>query len=137
MLKPCLLDRIREAERQGNLPQGDDIRLLMRSVLNNLQRILNTRRGNVETLPEFGIPDFTEIVHTMPESIIQFQQAIRQTIRRYEPRLEHVRVKYMPVEDDPLAIHFELMAHLPVGRKRHPVTIHTEVTSEGMVKVKE
>ncbi len=137
MLRPCLLDRIREAERQGMAAQEEDIRPLVRSVLKNLQRILNTRRGNVETLPEFGIPDFTEIVHTMPESILQFQQAIRQTIRCYEPRLEHVRVKYVPMEDDPLAIHFELMAHLPVGRKRHPVTIHTEVTSEGVVRVRE
>ncbi len=137
MLRPCLLDRIRDAGGQGIVSQDENIRPLLRSVLKNLQRVLNTRRGNVETLPDFGIPDFTEIAHTMPESILQFQQAIRQTIRRYEPRLGHVRVKYVPDEDDPLSIHFEIMAQVPVGRKRRPVTIHTEVSSDGRVRVRE
>ncbi len=137
MLRPCLLDRIREAGRQGVLPEEQDLRPLLRSVLKNLQRILNTRRGNVETVPDLGIPDFTEIVHTMPESIMQFQQAIKQTIRLYEPRLERVRVRYIPVEDDPLALHFEIIAQLPKGKRRQAVTIHTEVTSEGVVRVRE
>ena len=131
MARVSLLERIRAGGEEG----GD--RELIRSVLRNLQRVLNTRRGSAETVPDLGIPDFTEIVHTMPESVLQFGQAIRRTVRLFEPRLEHVRVRYVPYEEDPLSIHFEILGQVRSERGGVPVTIHTEVSAEGEVRVKE
>ncbi len=114
-----------------------DARLLLRSVLNNLQRILNTRQGNVPIQKDFGIPDFCDVVHTFPESILTMQQAIRKTINRYEPRLKNVRVKFVPQEDDIFTLHFEVIAQLDLGKDKNPVTIFTELSSDGTVKVRE
>ncbi len=89
-----LLERIREPEVGGQRRSEVDTRLLLRSVLDNLQRILNTRQGNVPIQKDLGIPDLSDIVHTFPESILTMQQSIRQTITKYEPRLKSVRVSY-------------------------------------------
>ena len=131
-----LLERIRDPE-SGRRSSEVDTRLLLRSVLNNLQRILNTRQGNVPIQKDFGIPDFSDVVHTFPESILTMQQAIRKTINQYEPRLKNVRVKFVPQEEDIFTLHFEVIAQLDLGKDKSPVTIFTELSSDGTVKVRE
>ncbi len=36
------------------------------SVLDNMQRILNTRAGSLKHLPDYGLPDLTKILQGMP-----------------------------------------------------------------------
>lgn len=63
-----------------------------KSIMDHLNRLLNTREGSVPHLPNYGIPDVSEIYRKMPGSIIDLQNAIKKTIELYEPRLKNVKV---------------------------------------------
>jgi len=79
------------------------------SILAHLQDLLNSRLGQAACLNDFGVMDFSDVVHTLPDGLTQLCLSIRKTIERYEPRLASVRIH--PVEgDDPLLLHFEIVA---------------------------
>lgn len=71
------------------------------SIITNLDRLLNTRRGTVAHLPDYGIPDLAGVGHRIflakfkqpkhDDSVI-FERIIEEAVRRYEPRLDKVRV---------------------------------------------
>ena len=46
----------------------------VRSIVNHLRVLLNTRVGDAVTVPDYGLADFSEIVHNFPEAIGQIQQ---------------------------------------------------------------
>jgi len=78
---------------------GEDQHRLM-SVIDNLNRLFNHRQKAIDHLPEYGLPDLTEIYRDNPETIEFLRGAIRDAVERYEPRLQRVRVVRQPVEDD-------------------------------------
>ena len=47
------------------LPDGFQ---LVRSVLDNIQRILNSRSGSLKHLPDYGIPDLSMVYKNLPSS---------------------------------------------------------------------
>ena len=88
------------------------------SIKEHLGLLLNTRRGSIKHLPDYGLPDISEICDNMPESLDMLQKAIKETVEKYEPRLTRVRV----VEhEDPEAsttafrVSFDLVAHVIGG----------------------
>lgn len=44
---------------------GEEEQVIL-SVLDNMQRILNTRAGSLKHLPDYGLPDMTTILQGMP-----------------------------------------------------------------------
>ncbi len=98
--------------------------------------MLNTRRGNAPVAPDYGIPDIVDMVHSFPESIRIMEQAIRDTIEKYEPRLSNIRVHHSEMEEDIFSLHFEVTAVLaPTGSKK-PVRFETKVDNNGEVSVR-
>ena len=74
----------------------------LESIRGHLSILLNTRRGAIPHLPDYGLPDSTEVSMRDRYSIVNFGRAIEETVRKYEPRLMQVRVK--PIELDPDAV---------------------------------
>ena len=103
------------------------------SVVDHLKDMLNTRTGESVTVPDFGVVDFSDVCHNMPEAIGAIQQSIRATILKYEPRLKNVSVRFVPSED-PLIIRFEVVARLNDAR-RSVVRLRTSLNSGGQVAV--
>ena len=102
-------------------------------VVEHLKVLLNTRQGESLTVPDYGVIDFTDLVHAFPLSISELQQAIRMTITTFEPRLRNVVVRFVP-DEDPLILRFEIVARL--GNDKHGVVrLQTEVTSTGRMHV--
>jgi type VI secretion system protein len=64
-----------------------------RSVVDHLGYLFNTRRGSLPHVPEYGLPDVAEVYRDMPDSVEPLQNAIREVIERFEPRLRRVRVE--------------------------------------------
>jgi type VI secretion system protein len=64
----------------------------MRSVLDHLRRLFNTREGGLPHLSGYGLPDISEIYRSMPDSMEQLRTALERAVSRYEPRLMNVRV---------------------------------------------
>lgn len=68
----------------------------IRSVIDNLNRLFNSRQGTIGHLPDYGLPNLSEIYRDAPETIDVFRAAIRETVEKYEPRMRRVRVTHQP-----------------------------------------
>lgn len=60
------------------------------SVLDNLQRILNSRAGTLSHLPDFGLPDMDLILQGLPAAAHGLMGSLAATLLKYEPRLRTV-----------------------------------------------
>jgi type VI secretion system protein len=100
----------------------------------HLRVLLNTRRGDSVTAPDFGILDFTDLVHEFPSGIQQLAKSIRATVMQFEPRLKNVSVRHMP-DESPLTLRFEISAQLADGRSARPLRFATMVRPGGRVDV--
>jgi type VI secretion system lysozyme-like protein len=67
----------------------------------------------------------------------ELAKAIKEAIRRYEPRLMAVRVRHVPDEHNPLNLAFQISARLTVGDKKRPVSFETIMTESGRIRVRE
>lgn len=85
---------------------------LMASVKYNLQQMLNVREGSVSALPDYGMPDFNDLVYEFPDAIYQLQVAIKTFLLKYEPRLDDVVVSYVPDSSQPLQLKYRLSIHI-------------------------
>jgi len=79
------------------------------SISEHLQILLNTREGLSVTHPDYGLPDLTDIVHMLPDGVHALQNAIRDVILKYEPRLSKVKVRFVP-SDDAFVLYFDVSA---------------------------
>ncbi len=119
MKEERLLERIRtwesEPDRRG---RTDDIRQVD-SILAHLRRILNTRQGSVPISDVYGIPDLNDFLTSYPESVTRVEKSIRQAIEKYEPRLQSVKVHFLPQEEDVLCLRFQITARINAGTGRN------------------
>lgn len=136
MREERLLERLTTWKREPGRREKEDVRRITDSILSHLQRILNTRRGNVLIAEDYGVPDFTDLFHSFPESVRDLEKSIRQTVQKYEPRLTGVRVSFIPQEEDLLSLRFQIVAKLATAEKKNQVLIETIVDTDGKVSVK-
>jgi type VI secretion system protein len=101
----------------------------------HLQRILNTRQGNVPIAEDYGVPDFTDFLGNFPDSLRDMEKAIRTAMQKYEPRLKAVRISFVPQEDDVLALRFQISARLITGSKNQ-IYFETVIDSDGRISTK-
>lgn len=88
-----------------------------RSILSNLGRLLNTRRGALQHLPEYGLPDISEVYRDMPGSVVELQRAIEALLERFEPRLRRVRVEHQATDRYAMQLVFLLSAETLHGER--------------------
>ncbi len=131
-----LLDRIRAMAKNPSRRVTEDPQQVIRSVQEHLQRILNTRQGNVPIAEEYGVPDFTELMSGYPESQRVIERAIRNTIERFEPRLQSIRVNLLGGEKENLTLSFQISARLMLKDGRDSVTFDSVLDSGGRFTVK-
>ncbi|MCK5505075.1 MAG: type VI secretion system baseplate subunit TssE [Thermodesulfovibrionia bacterium] len=136
MREKRLLERIQTREKEPSRRGSDDPRRITESVLEHLQRILNTWQGNVPIAEDYGVPEFTDFMYSMPDSVREIERAIRQTVQKYEPRLRAVKVTFIPrEEEDALSLRFQINARLSTGSKRR-VLFETLIDTDGKISVK-
>lgn len=129
-----LLERIAswEAGEEGGVRTSQaQVDVLVRSVMNHLTRLLNTRQGSVQIDPLFGVPDFTNFAGTTRE----IEEEIRRMVLRYEPRIKSPRVTLNPEQTDVLSIRFTLDGALEVDDREIPLRISTTVGANGRVLI--
>lgn len=129
-----LLDRLARP-KSGPASSGDDSAAVVRSVLRNLQRLLNSRQGHAAAQPDYGLPDPGEVLHAYSDSIGQMGRAIRACIERYEPRLASVQVRHVENADDVLTLRYQIVGQLAKSKERIPVVFDTQVDPSGRIKV--
>lgn len=104
------------------------------SIVEHLRVLLNTRRGGSATAPDFGVVDFTELVHAFPGAVQTLQASIRATVLEYEPRLRNVSVRFLP-DEDPLVLRFDITAQMAERGARGVMRFRTQITPGGKVDV--
>jgi len=135
MREERLLERIQTWEREPARRGKEDPRRIVDSVLRHLQRILNTKQGNVLIAEDYGVPDFSDFLNALPGSVREIEKTIRLAIQKYEPRLTAVRVSFIPQEEDPLSLRFQIFARLSAESKTQ-VFFETVVDSDGKIDIR-
>ncbi len=109
----------------------------LESIVEHLKALLNTRQGEAPAVPDFGVVDFTDLVHNFPEAIQMLQRCIRTTILQYEPRLKNVVVQHVR-DEEALVLKFQITAQLQNkgGRSGGAVRFETQLRAGGHISVR-
>ena len=100
MLAEGFFEKLTGYYRDGTeLSEVPTSRRRSKSILDHLRFLLNTRKGMLIHIPEYGMPDIGEMYRRLPEAAAEMRESVELAIRRFEPRLEHVRVNI--VDFDP------------------------------------
>ncbi len=93
MREKRLLERITSLQVETDRTHLTQAQVLTQSIVQHLQRILNTRRGSVPIDAEFGVPDFTNLAGSFATGeTTQIIENMTRMIARYEPRLKSPRI---------------------------------------------
>jgi len=65
----------------------------LRSIIDSLSRLFNTRRGSIAHVPDYGLPDISQVYRDLPYSIDGLRAAVKLVVEKYEPRLRRIRVE--------------------------------------------
>lgn len=107
----------------------------MSSVATHLAKMLSTRAGSVQTLPDYGLPDLNDMRLSLHDSLQQARRAIEQFIEAYEPRLSEVQVVSLPRTHDPLTLAFAIDGLLEVDGSKRQVSFSAHLDGSGQVRV--
>lgn len=102
------------------------------SVLDNVQRILNSRAGTLSHLPDYGLPDMGTVLQGLPATAQTLMTTLQQTLLKYEPRLAAVNIEMLP-QILPGHLDYALDAQLKDGEH---LTFATTLAPEGRVLVR-
>lgn len=102
------------------------------SVLDNLQRILNSRAGSISHLPDYGLPDMGLILQGLPATAHGLIDTMTARLLKYEPRLAAVSIELLP-QALPGHLEYGLDMQLKDGQR---VTFGSTLTPEGKVLVR-
>lgn len=105
---------------------------LLHSVVSNLNRLFDTRRGAIGHLPDYGLPDMATVYRDAPGSGEDLRWAIKESVEKYEPRLRRVRVEERETDEYSMRLVFILKADLKTGEK---IRLETTFESQRSAKV--
>lgn len=103
-----------------------------KSIADHLWRMFNTRQGSVPHLPDYGLPDITDIYRKLPFSLKELELNILALCTKYEPRLERVRIRPLTTTPLDFKLSFELTATVKGGNR---ISLQTSFTSNGETHV--
>ncbi len=134
-----LLQRIARRDQvvppRGQASAGEDVEALMESVRRHLARLINSRHGMNECLPDYGLPALTDLTVGVGDHVQIMQDAVQTAIQKYEPRLRRVRVSRVMDEDEGRSLAFRVDAVLVGKSGEHRVWYETSMSGEGQFDV--
>ncbi len=105
----------------------------LRSVIDHLHRLLNSRDGSVPHLARYGLPDISQVYRTLPGGAESLREAMRLTIEKYEPRLTKVKVTRHEIDLPRGRLEFLLSAQL---QGAGPIRLQTRFSNSGEASVR-
>lgn len=128
-LYEALLQNFSSGEDLYRIPEEE---LHLRSVLDNIQRILSSRVGTLTHAPLYGLPDMSEILQGLPLSAHNLIERLRTTLLTYEPRLLDVQVELLP-QSAPGQLEYSLDIELHTEQR---VTLAATLSPQGKARVR-
>jgi type VI secretion system lysozyme-like protein len=123
------------------------------SIRDHLLKLFNTRRGSLPHLPDYGLPDISDIYRDFPGSIRALRRSIQETTKKYEPRLSDVRVLVENEDQMKLAeeqikrtspdktvdrifhVSYLIRATINHYQQEVPIEFHTNINPKGYIEV--
>lgn len=136
-MKERLLKRIRRwnTEEQSSISDIDGSELV-ESVKNDLELLLNTRRGTVLIDPNMGLADLTHLTngYSLPD-VEELKMDVMQQIKRYEPRLSSVDVRFVGDQTAQIQLAFSVTASLNQEKQFIPFSVRLLMNENGSTSV--
>ncbi|MDQ0505591.1 type VI secretion system baseplate subunit TssE [Xanthobacter agilis] len=139
MTHRTLLERLRAPD---TAPRGEtasdatgDLSGLVDSIMGNLRSVLNARANCCLSRPDFGMPDFNDLVGRFPDALGIIAAAVRGQIEMFEPRLSEVSVSHVPDRSNPLHLAFRIHATLVLENGPKRLAFDTVLNNNGYVNV--
>ncbi|MFC0228516.1 type VI secretion system baseplate subunit TssE [Serratia aquatilis] len=85
---------------------------LLRSIKQHLNEVLNSRPGACQSAGGLGVTDLNDATASTSDFRKSIEQAIKDCIERYEPRITSVAVQSLVNDGDPLLLSFHISAHV-------------------------
>jgi type VI secretion system protein ImpF len=138
-VRTSVLDRLIDYEpqitREPVASRSKSLRLLKESVKRDLEWLLNTRQlvGGIppdlkelnNSVAAYGLPDFTNLSIDSPADRKSIKREIELAIRRFEQRLDNVRVTIESNEGLDRVLRFKIDASLKIDPAPEPITFDT------------
>jgi len=125
-LYDVLVGHFRDGTRvDGPLSESDRS---VKSVVDNLYRLLNTQSGTVGHLPDFGLPSVPLGTIGSPKSTEALRSTLKKAIERYEPRMSRVHVEDQSGDESSSRVTLLIRGHLRDGTRVRLRTVfdHTD-----------
>lgn len=132
-----LFERLSRPRARGARTAADSTSVLVRSVVHNLQNILNARLGSAPAQPDLGMPAPSDITRGGADGIDRLLRTLRSCIEKYEPRLAGVDVVHVESEDDALSLRFQVTARVAGSKEETFISFDTVVDPSGRFKVQD
>ncbi|MEM5424617.1 MULTISPECIES: type VI secretion system baseplate subunit TssE [Paraburkholderia] len=129
---PSLYDMLLGHINGEALENHDDNTLEILSVQANIGRILNTRAGALKHVPDFGLPDLTDVYKNLPASVHDLRNQMEKTLLKFEPRLRSIDIEISDKPDPGLLVSFTMVCHL---RKAGLVRFGTYFEPPGRMRI--
>lgn len=130
-----ILERLSKPATKGQRTLNENTHEITRSVLRNLQHILNTRLGDAPAQPDLGMPSPSEITQASPDAINLVMRNLRACIEKYEPRLSSIDIAHVEAGDEILTLRFQVTARLVVSKDGHTISFDTVVNPGGHIRL--
>ncbi len=135
MRSQTLLERLANP-RTADRTIVQDRAALIRSILANVQNLLNTRQGSAAAQMDLGLPAPHEMLQGMPATIGGAEKIIRTCISTFEPRLTGVVVEHVPQAEGSLELRFAIRGRLNDGSKEE-INFSTAIGRDGRIRLRD
>jgi type VI secretion system protein len=130
-----ILERLAKPRTKGQRTLAENTTEITRSVLRNLQHILNSRLGDAPAQPDLGMPSPSEITQASPDAINLVMRNLRACIEKYEPRLSGIDIAHIEAGDEVLTLRFQVTARLAVSKDGTTISFDTVVDPGGRIRL--
>lgn len=130
-----ILERLARPATKGQRTLNANVNEITKSVLRNLQHILNSRLGDAPAQPDLGMPSPSEITQASPDAINLVMRNLRACIEKYEPRLSSIDIAHVEAGDEILTLRFQVTARLVVSKDGTTISFDTVVNPGGHIRL--
>jgi type VI secretion system protein len=130
-----ILERLARPTTKGLRTLTENTNEITKSVLRNLQHILNSRLGDAPAQPDLGMPSPSEITQASPDAISLVMRNLRACIEKYEPRLSSIDIAHVEAGDEILTLRFQVTARLVVSKDGRTISFDTVVNPGGHIRL--
>jgi type VI secretion system protein len=130
-----ILERLSKPSTKGQRTMTENTNEITKSVLRNLQHILNSRLGDAPAQPDLGMPSPSEITQAAPDAVNLVMRNLRACIEKYEPRLSSIDIAHVEAGDEVLTLRFQVTARLLLSKDGRTISFDTVVNPGGHIRL--